>query len=61
MRKFRLKHNLTQYQLAKLMKVNRSTLSCWEIGIRKPSFWNRIKIAWFYIKYHLRIIKLDNR
>lgn len=56
MREFRLKHNFTQKQLAKMMKVNRSTLSCWELGIRKPCFMNKLKIAWFFVKFYLRLV-----
>ena len=61
MREFRTRHNLTQKQLANLMKVSRSALSHWELGTRKPKLIDRIKIVWFFIKYYLRIIKLDNR
>lgn len=57
MKNFRIKHGYSQNQLAKLIKVSRSTLSCWELGIRKPYLKNKLKIYWFYIKFYLRITK----
>lgn len=57
MKNFRIKHGYSQNQLAKLIKVSRSTLSCWELGIRKPCLKNKLKIYWFYIKFYLRITK----
>lgn len=53
MKKFRLKHSYTQAQLAKMIGVNRSTYSCWEAGIRKPNFRNKIRLAFFFVKFYL--------
>ena len=53
MKKFRLKHNYTQAQLSKMIGVSRSTYSCWELGLRKPTFKNKIKLAIFYIKFYI--------
>lgn len=55
MKKFRIKHHLTQKQLADMMGFCRSTYSCWELGIRHPSIRNRIKIFWFFIKFYLKM------
>ena len=56
MKDFRIKHNLTQKEMSKMMKVSRSTYSCWELGVRKPCLKSKIKIALFYIKYYLRLV-----
>lgn len=53
MKKFRLKHNYTQAQLAKMIGVSRFTYSCWEAGVIKPTFRNKIRIAFFYIKFYI--------
>lgn len=53
MKKFRLKHNYTQVQLSKMIGISRSTYSCWELGIRKPSFRNKIRLAFFYFKFYI--------
>ena len=55
MKKFRLKHSYTQAQLAKMIGVSRSTYSCWEAGLRKPTFKNKIKLAFFFLKFYLGI------
>jgi transcriptional regulator with XRE-family HTH domain len=52
MRKFRLKYNYTQQQLADLMKVSRSSLSYWELGKRKPRLKDKLKISLFFIKFY---------
>ena len=61
MKKFRIKHNLTQRQLADLIGVSRSALSHWELKNRKPKVIHRLKIIWFFIKYYLHLIELDNK
>jgi DNA-binding XRE family transcriptional regulator len=55
MKKFRLKHNYTQAQLAKMIGVSRSTYSCWEVGLRKPTLGNKIKLAFFFFKFYIGI------
>jgi DNA-binding XRE family transcriptional regulator len=55
MKKFRLKHSYTQAQLAKMIGVTRSTLSHWEIKDRKPTFFQKLKIAFFFFKYYIGI------
>lgn len=57
MKNFRIKHGYSQNQLAKLMKVSRGTLSCWELGLRKPCFKNKLKIYWFYVKFYLGVTR----
>lgn len=56
MKNFRIKHGLSQRQMSKLMKISRGTLSCWELGVRKPCFKSKLKIALFFIKYYLRLV-----
>ena len=56
MKNFRLRHKLSQRQLAKLMNISRGTLSCWESGYRKPCLKSKLKIALFYIKFYLRLV-----
>ena len=53
MKKFRLKHSYTQAQLAKMIGVSRSTYSTWELGIRKPNFRNKLRLAFFFVKFYL--------
>ena len=55
MKKFRLKHSYTQAQLSKMIGVSRSTYSCWELGIRKPTFRNKIMLAFFFFKFYIGI------
>ena len=55
MKKFRLKHSYTQAQLSKMIGVSRSTYSCWELGIRKPTFSNKIRLAFFFFKFYIGI------
>jgi DNA-binding XRE family transcriptional regulator len=53
MKKFRLKHSYTQAQLSKMIGVSRSTYSTWELGIRKPNLRNKLRLAFFFIKFYL--------
>ena len=53
MKKFRLKHSYTQAQLAKMIGVSRSTYSTWELGIRKPNFRNKLRLAFFFFKFYI--------
>ena len=55
MKNFRLKHSYTQAQLSKMIGVSRSTYSCWELGIRKPTFKNKIRLAFFFFKFYIGI------
>jgi transcriptional regulator with XRE-family HTH domain len=57
MKNFRIKHGYSQRKLAKLMKVSRGSLSCWELGLRKPCFKSKLKIYWFYIKFYLGVTR----
>ena len=57
MKSFRIKHGYSQRQLAKLMKISRGTISCWECGVRKPSFKSKLKIFWFLVKFYLRLVR----
>lgn len=52
MKRFRIKHHLSQRQLAQMIGISRGTYSCWELGLRKPNLKNRCKIILFYIKYY---------
>ena len=42
---YRKKNNLTQWQLASLIKVDRSSISAYEIGKRECDFNTLIKLA----------------
>ena len=57
MKKFRLKHGLSQRKLAKMMNIPRSTISNWELGIRKPNMKSKFKIFCFYVKFYLFLIR----
>lgn len=54
----RKKHNLDQQELADILNVPRSTLSCWENKIRTPKLEEIIKIA-EYFQTNLDIIYTD--
>lgn len=55
---FRKKKNIDQQSLADILKVPRSTLACWETGIRTPSLEQIVKIA-EYFETSLDIIYKD--
>lgn len=44
----RTKKGVTQYKLAQDLNVNRSSVSKWESGERKPSFEMMLKIAAYF-------------
>lgn len=41
----RQKHNLSQKELAEILKVSTGTVGNWEVGLREPDFKTLIKIA----------------
>ena len=45
LRELRLKRGLTQKELAKLLSVNRTTVTLWELGTNKPRADMLVKIA----------------
>lgn len=53
MKRFRIKHHLSQRQIAKMIGISRGTYSCWELGLRKPNFKNKLRILLFFVKYYL--------
>ena len=44
-KEFRKKNNLSQSDIAKIMKVKQNTISQWESGIRMPNVIQVIKLA----------------
>jgi len=44
----REERNLSQMQLAKILGVNQTTVSTWELGKKLPDFMNIIKISKFF-------------
>lgn len=54
----REKNNLNQQELAEILNIPRSTLACWESGIRTPKLEEIVKIA-KYFKVNLDIIYID--
>lgn len=45
LKELRFTRGLIQYQLARMLKVQPSTISNWENGICQPSMENRLKMA----------------
>ena len=45
LKKFRKRKKLTQLQLAKKIKVDRSTIAYWELGKNDPTLSNLIKLT----------------
>jgi transcriptional regulator with XRE-family HTH domain len=47
-RELRIKHNLTENEFAKLIKVNKSTIIKYEENMRKPRIYTLFKIARYF-------------
>lgn len=44
----RLKHNLSQLQLARELHVSQSTISSWENGLSEPNIFKLVSVARFF-------------